>query len=956
MGGRMASCLTILAASGLIGCIDAPTQQPDTVPALTVGATDSVALTYICGNMFRIRNSSFDPRSVRWDIYNANPADTGSLWARGRDVGRTSVDFFVTSRTKGTMRLFVGTTLVATKANGNKVACVAPVDTSPLPVNPSAGAASARVVVESPSVSSPTGDAYRRTAVNVRFNGTATSAEVRAFQTQFSAQLIAVYPSFFRFRVRDPGSEYSQFTSMMSAMALHASVLSATPIHSFDRVRNFGARYPNDGAGHRRNDYIAQAFSTWPARSMRLPQAWWCETGRYGGTIPRIVMYEQNFPIISAADVARSITSPVTRITKWRDTMVSPPNDSNRVEFQNHGHFIAGLLTASGDDSVGLAGPLWRSDLRVITLGNTDKASGAGSLFFSAYVGPEIRSIAPRILTLSSDISARTGTTQADTVERDGQFFDALLSFRTLLDSLPNLLIVQAVGNDAYQGQYSARDAVSRAVLQEGLVRLRNESSAYANRIVFVGETDVNENRASESNEFAGLVDIYAPGFDVPILLPSGAIITGRGTSFAAPSVAGIGGQLLAMDASLSASDLKALLLEGARDSVENSNGDNVAPSPVGNTTDVVYEADAYGSLRLLSALGGGRPLCGATVDAVRAQPAAPGEDHLHFSVVAQFYGGTSEVLGSTDSAGDSLLYPGTPFGTQLSVAPGARSFSVTSVTPLEESRANMFRLQNRVWTAADRIDGSYGVLFGERDTLLLSLGGAVFATAGSGRLPIAPIPNSGSGSGFLPGGFSFAPDGSAYTVTADYAEIAAPNDVRIVRRSGTTTALQGSPTLYGSVRTAWLPDSRSIIVSRVRELNSAGTILESTLTRLSVGSTSLPVQQQGIVATGGNTGVAALGSSDEGGRILFRISGPFYTITAEVDCSIKSVRTGTLNDVRVVRQLRPGVCGASTPPGGGGGQEGRVARPADAVSLSINNGAAPRALALSLRERKGQG
>ncbi|MDZ7629786.1 MAG: hypothetical protein U5K74_00150 [Gemmatimonadaceae bacterium] len=129
----MAACLTIMAVSGLLGCADTPVQVAAPEVSAAVAGTDSVALTYICGNMFRIRNSSFEPRRVRWEIYNASPADTGSLWARGRDVGRTSVDFFVTARTKGTMRLFVGTTLVSTKANGNKVACAAPVDAAALP-------------------------------------------------------------------------------------------------------------------------------------------------------------------------------------------------------------------------------------------------------------------------------------------------------------------------------------------------------------------------------------------------------------------------------------------------------------------------------------------------------------------------------------------------------------------------------------------------------------------------------------------------------------------------------------------------------------------------------------------------------------------------------------------------------------------------------------------------------
>lgn len=422
MGRHMTACLAILAVSGMLGCADMPVQVPASEVSAAVAGTDSVALTYICGNMFRVRNSSFEPRSVRWDIYNAAPADTGSVRARGRDIGSAYVDFFVTSRTKGTMRMFVGTTLVATKANGNRPACSAPVDTSRPSTIPSAGASAARIVVESPSTLSPDNVEYRRTAVNVRFNSTATGAQIREFQSRFGAQLIATYPGFFRFRIPDAGADYSTFASTLAAMALHSAVQSATPIRSFGAVKNLGSRFPNDGSGHRYNDYSSKSFSTWPARSMRLPEAWWCETGRYGGKIPRIAVYEQNFPVIAAADLTPSLLSPVVRITQWRDTMSNPPSNANKVQFENHGHFVAGMITSSGDDSVGVAGPLWRSDLRIVTLGNTDSLRGAGTLFFSAYVGPELRRAAPRILSLSSDISAHAQATMADSIERQGQF------------------------------------------------------------------------------------------------------------------------------------------------------------------------------------------------------------------------------------------------------------------------------------------------------------------------------------------------------------------------------------------------------------------------------------------------------------------------------------------------------------------------------------------------------
>ena len=374
----MMACLAIAALAGAVSCTDAPTAALDTVALTVVPGTDSVTLTYICGNMFRVRNASFEPRSVRWDIYGATPADTGSLRVRGRDVGAAYVDYFVTSRTKGTMRLFVGATLVNTKPNGNKAACAAPVDSAPLPTAPTAGEFSSKIAVESPSTSSPEGVEFRRTIVNVRFLATATAAQRRAFQAQFGAQLIAVYPTFFRFRVPDPGPIYSAFATALVAMAGHSAVQSATPLRSFERDYSNGARFLNDGNGHRRQDYLAGSVSVWPATALRLPQARGCETGLYGGVVPRIAIYEQNFPLVIAPDVARSFLSPVVRITKWRDTMTTPPSDSNRVEFQNHGRIVAGMISASGDDSVGVAGPLWRSDLRVFTFGNTDRKRGTG--------------------------------------------------------------------------------------------------------------------------------------------------------------------------------------------------------------------------------------------------------------------------------------------------------------------------------------------------------------------------------------------------------------------------------------------------------------------------------------------------------------------------------------------------------------------------------------------------
>lgn len=95
----MITYLALTALAGALACVEVPAVLPDAVALRLAPATDSVTLAYICGNMFRIRNAAFEPRDVRWDIYNAVPADSGALRLRGRDVGATYVDYFVTART-----------------------------------------------------------------------------------------------------------------------------------------------------------------------------------------------------------------------------------------------------------------------------------------------------------------------------------------------------------------------------------------------------------------------------------------------------------------------------------------------------------------------------------------------------------------------------------------------------------------------------------------------------------------------------------------------------------------------------------------------------------------------------------------------------------------------------------------------------------------------------------------
>jgi hypothetical protein len=678
-------CSAALAAA-MVSCSDTPTQSGDTPSANVAAASDSVQLTYICGNMFRIRNRSFEPRQVRWGTYNV-PSDTGSLRLRGRDVGAAQVDYFVTAQTKGTMRLFVGTRLVDTKANGNKAACAEPVDTSGFPmVRLVAGA---RPELE-PQYVLPDGTVSTRSMIVLRFRPASSNAQRRDFQRRFGAQLVRASRLYHTFRVVPTDSTSSSMDALDAAISAHPAVQGMAFLKTLDRVTFDGARYPNDGGGLKRADYLAGAASTWVANHLRLPQAWWCENGAYGANKPVLAVYETNVAPLPA-DLTTAIDSGVTTFTIPANLVTTPAPPAALAFVEDHGLFVASMLAAVGDNNSGTTGVLWKADLRIFSGDARGNLGWAISEFNATQVASILRA-SPRVLSLSSDFrypdTTRVGTL-ADTVALG----HAVESMRTLLDSLPGLLIVKAAGNDYHASNYSLLSEGRRALLLDALIALKD--SGYASRIILVGSSTKSATRSSFSNSQPGKLDIYAPGENVPGLDRNGGVRLDSGTSFATPIVAGIAGMLLSADPSLSAADVKDLLLRGARDSVEMSNGTDSLPRPIDAG---VYEADAFGSLRLLASRAG-TPLCGA-----RIVPLVDRDTALRRVLVYRYQNATPEAITFRASGSNTFM--------RVSPAPGGRSFSVDADT------ARIASLTSSGWSIGT-LAGFSTVRFGERDTIL---------------------------------------------------------------------------------------------------------------------------------------------------------------------------------------------------------------------------------------------
>ncbi len=272
------------------------------------------------------------------------------------------------------------------------------------------------------------------------------------------------------------------------------------------------------------------------------------------------------------------------------------------------------------------------------------------------------------------------------------------------------------------------------------------------------------------------------------------------------------------------------------------------------------------------------------------------------------------------------MLWPGPSFVPVISLAPGGRSISVSSRMQQainDEQQTNVFALQAGSWIATQRMLNRMGMLFGERDTLLLEPLGAVFARASSfGRSPRIDYP-VGPDRYFMPGSVSFAPEGNQFALATEEFTAAGLHqqlwvfDTAGVARTAQLGAVSG--VWMRGVSTAWRPDSRMIVSAQIRLESPCGigtncfVGYESTIGRVSVTPAAVTESSRRIVLTGVATATTSVSVSDEGARVFTRISGPYLGDT-HVDCSVNSVGLFTTDPLSVAFRLRPEPCGQRVP------------------------------------------
>jgi hypothetical protein len=815
-------------------CQDTVAPRPEVRPTASVVSGDSVRLTYICGNTFRIRNANDAFVEVKWDIFNT--PDSGRLVLPKRPTGTAFSQVFVTSARRGTMRVFVNGRLEETKANGNRPTCSTEGQETPWPDLFSSGETDfSKTLV----VALPESTLYYRTDLAIGFVDTVSSTGQRAFLRLFGATVTGRSRSHMGIRLPDVGPDSAAFFSLLDRVRFDPRIDFAFPIVVLRGIRTSG-RFPlDDPALHTNASAIDVA---WWRTASRLNSAWGCVSLGYPAIAGRIAVLDM---FNGAANADLRGTQHAWRPDTAQSVKITKPA---LLSYADHSAGVAGFVGAIGDNGIGSAGALWGIEMLRVQLAGRDSTFPNTWIFLDS-VARLIEVSRPLVMSLSADVNlAETAkalrATRQETVDKIAK------RLRDALRASPETQLVLSLGNSRFRGtpgEYISDD--SATVLTAALISIRNDS-LFASQVVLVAGANSDGKFAVSyfgapsggSNEIRGLTDIAAPSSQLLALNASGGVSAVSGTSFAAPQVAGAMAALLAADNSISPLRRKGLLLAGARaPRLDGATGSTVTPTPaLGSAGDAnaIWNLDVYGALVELSRSQPNMPICGGrlTFDAVGeiVVPRIPGDSANGGRALPLPSGYTIRPRGDLDMG---------RFADWGSVAQGGRRLTVNAVSAEGQPSLIEFNLGSAGWIASAPQPSAYRRVYLERDTAywrfyfptefdVLPQGYIKRANGDSVAFDGATfrqnLPSTGAIGAFI-GSLAFSPDGAlvsaAYAlgtggcdptagtlVTTGVAVLdVRTNTVRDLHREPGANCASGGPVPW-ITNVAWHPSSRSLV------------------------------------------------------------------------------------------------------------------------------------------------
>lgn len=384
--------------------------------------------------------------------------------------------------------------------------------------------------------------------------------------------------------VRVAATTFDSLVSTVRFLQSSPQVESSHP-YQLDSVPDAAYRAPVEGLGWRDWRLVPESTSVarrnWPLEATSAPMAWGCSTA---DTVDVIAVVDQG--LFRSAALGSNVAYSQIRTD-------SLPNGF----YNDHGTHVAEMLAAAADGQLSV-GMLWKAKLALYdiyidpTRSTTSTVVSGGGPGVAALIRRNVVRAGlsgDRIINLSfaidwEKIHVPSDASVGDTVYRESRHTALKQAINEVHRAGKFPLFVIAAGNDHIPAYWGGYDEV------------KND---FPNDVIVVGGSTATGELWTQSN-FGSPIDVWAPADSVWVYGRGTAAHAVQGTSFAAPLVAGVAGQLLGFDPSLTNSQIVSLINQGAR-TPASSNGSRLL--------------DAYGALKAAAArLGVGSALCGNRV------------------------------------------------------------------------------------------------------------------------------------------------------------------------------------------------------------------------------------------------------------------------------------------------------------------------------------------------------
>lgn len=276
------------------------------------------------------------------------------------------------------------------------------------------------------------------------------------------------------------------------------------------------------------NDTEYKAGKQWAIENIKLPEAWKITTGL---TDIKVGVIDTGIDG-THEDLQNQLNNDLHRDFRGAKVInIVSPFDTG-----THGTHVAGIIGAESNNTIGITGTCW--DVNIVSL----LVSENGAWYSDNAILAVDHATANNIQVLNYSGRVR---------DRDEKINVNDPAFEQSIRSYPGLFVV-AAGNEKENNDVSAQYPANYSLTLDN--------------VISVGAIDVNNRRADFSSYGEKTVNIYAPGEDIYSTLPYNSYGYKSGTSMAAPHVTGVAALLLSKDPTLTATELKDIILNNADD------------------------------------------------------------------------------------------------------------------------------------------------------------------------------------------------------------------------------------------------------------------------------------------------------------------------------------------------------------------------------------------------------